>query len=143
MASKEYKFVKSLLFGDDSLSPEQAKTRMLVMYLFTGVITTIVNFIFFTAFNELVPFHYDVTLFKWEFDLFLLVNQTIAWLASVIVAYITNRAFVFVSNGNYIKEFFIFATARIVSFFLVELGTFSLFLLLLENVMKIPHLVRN
>ena len=47
MASKEYKFVKSLLFGDDSLSPEQAKTRMLVMYLFTGVITTIVNFIFF------------------------------------------------------------------------------------------------
>ena len=102
MASKEYKFVKSLLFGDDSLSPEQAKTRMLVMYLFTGVITTIVNFIFFTAFNELVPFHYDVTLFKWEFDLFLLVNQTIAWLASVIVAYITNRAFVFVSNGNYI-----------------------------------------
>ena len=139
MASKEYKFVKSLLFGDDSLSPEQAKTRMLVMYLFTGVITTIVNFIFFTAFNELVPFHYDVTIFKLEFDLFLLVNQTIAWLASVIVAYITNRAFVFVSNGNYIKEFFIFATARIVSFFLVELGTFSLFLLLLENVMKIPQ----
>lgn len=60
-------------------------------------------------------------------------------MASVIVAYITNRAFVFVSNGNYIKEFFIFATARIVSFFLVELGTFSLFLLLLENVMKIPQ----
>ena len=46
MASKEYKFVKSLLFGDDSLSPEQAKTRMLVMYLLLVLLLLLLTLFF-------------------------------------------------------------------------------------------------
>lgn len=131
--------IKTLFYGSPTLTPKQEHARMLFMYLVSGVLTTVVNFISFTAFNELVPYTYYVQLISWRFDLLLLVNQTIAWVLSVIAAYITNRAFVFVSKGNIIREFISFTAARLLSFFVIELGTFTLMTILCENALKIPE----
>jgi putative flippase GtrA len=64
-------------------------------------------------------------------------NQTVAWIIAVIFAYITNRIFVFNSNGPVFKEFIVFISSRIATLLAFELGTFELFVLLLQNVIGI------
>ena len=56
----------------------------------------------------------------------------------MICAFVTNRLFVFRSNGNPLVEFFAFTASRVATFFIFELGTFALFVMLCENVMGVP-----
>ena len=130
--------LKQLFKGDDNMTDKQKSLREIVMYLFCGGLTTLVNLISFAVFDHFVTAEYPVTFIKWDFDLFLLLNQTIAWLLAVIVAFVTNRAFVFLSNGSVLKEFFTFVASRIATFFIIELGTFALFVMICENFFDIP-----
>ena len=100
-------------------------------YLFFGVMTTVVNFIVFKIFKDRMD---------------LLVANIIAWLASVIFAYVTNKLFVFESKSwkpNVLfKEIVSFSGARVLTLGIEELGLFVMINLLhLENVLEIPKLL--
>lgn len=82
------------------------KYKEIIMYLIFGVCTTVVNFIFYTVFVELLNF--DITL-----------SNAIAWVFAVTFAFVTNKIFVFQSHqksfGGLIKEIFSFFGSRIIS----------------------------
>ena len=94
--------------------------RETVTYLIFGVLTTVVNFGIF----KLV----DLTFEKaFTADLTLLTNF-IAWVGSVIFAYVTNKLFVFESKSwawqVLIREVPSFVAARVASFGIEEAGLF-------------------
>lgn len=126
--------IKQLLKGDDNLTDKEKKFRELFTYLLFGGLTTVVNLVAFAVFDHFVTAEKVVKIFTKEFDLYVLLNQSIAWLLAVIFAFVTNRSFVFLSNGSIVKEFLSFAGARLATFFIIELGTFALFILFWENV---------
>jgi putative flippase GtrA len=83
-------------------------------YLIFGVLTTVVNWIVFQLFNELL----SVT---WA------ISNVIAWIASILFAYFTNRKYVFPSSGKHIaREFALFVQFRLVSLLLEMLFLFIL-----------------
>ncbi|MDY5911189.1 MAG: GtrA family protein [Inconstantimicrobium porci] len=87
------------------------KKRELFLYLFWGVMTTIINIVSLWFFNVLLGVN-------------LLVSNTIAWFLSVLVAFLTNRIWVFHSPTNTLKEFFV----QMFNFFVARIAT-----LLIEN----------
>lgn len=80
-------------------------TREVVSYLFFGVLTTLVNFLVF----ELARF----------FQVHYTISTIIAWIMSVIFAYITNKVFVFESKSfklqTLAKESLSFVGFRLIS----------------------------
>lgn len=94
------------------------KYKELILYVFFGGLTTLVNFAAFKFFNVVLgEEHY-------------LISNVIAWFVSVVFAYITNKLFVFESRTwqtkKICKEIFSFFTARIFSFAIEEAGLFAL-----------------
>ncbi len=94
------------------------KYKELILYVFFGALTTLVNFATFKFFN--------VVLGEERY----LISNVIAWFVSVIFAYITNKLFVFESRswqpkeiGKEISSFF---TARVFSFVIEEAGLYVL-----------------
>lgn len=87
--------------------------RETVLYVVFGAITTVVNIVSFQfCFNLLgIP---------------TLIANGIAWILSVLVAYVTNKLFVFQSHnehmGQFFKEMLMFFAARLLSFGIDELG---------------------
>ncbi|MDD3242007.1 MAG: GtrA family protein [Bacilli bacterium] len=81
------------------------KYREIVMYIIFGVLTTLVNIITFYVLDLL-----GVNVY---------INNTIAWILSVLFAYLTNRKYVFNSdkgNKGFIKEMGFFFLFRIFSY---------------------------
>ena len=72
-----------------------------ILYLIFGVLTTIVNILTFSIMERLTTN--------------LIFNNTVAWICSVLFAFITNRNIVFQSTGNKLKELCLFFGSRIVS----------------------------
>lgn len=70
------------------------KYKHLVAYLFWGVVTTIVNI---GAYQIMSP------IWHWNYEL----STVIAWFLSVLVAYFTNKVWVFGSPYTTVKAFFI------------------------------------
>lgn len=87
--------------------------RETVLYVIFGAITTIVNIVSFQfCFNLLqIP---------------TLISNAIAWVLSVLVAYVTNKLFVFQSKNErfsqFVREIALFFGARLLSFGIDELG---------------------
>lgn len=80
--------------------------KHITLYLISGVLTTVVNyFIYF--------------LLTWGFNVNYLVANAIAWIIAVLVAYITNKVWVFKSKSDsaieYLSEFVKFVIARLSS----------------------------
>lgn len=94
------------------------KYKELITYVFFGALTTLVNFLAFSLFRAL-----------FGEELYLL-NNALAWLVSVIFAYITNKLFVFGSRSFeaklILKEISEFFGARVFSFALEEGGMWLL-----------------
>lgn len=77
------------------------KNKEVIMYLIFGVLTTVVNIVVYYIFNDVLQVHY-------------MISNVIAWILSVLFAYITNRKYVFESNGDsIITELSKFVTARL------------------------------
>ena len=75
--------------------------KELISYLIFGVLTTIVNIVVYYVFNTWLQVNY-------------LVSNAIAWIASVLFAYITNRKYVFESkNTSMFNELVKFIGARL------------------------------
>lgn len=90
------------------------KYKELILYLVFGGLTTLVNFVVFYLLNVVTGEEYY------------LVNNIVAWFASVIFAYITNKLWVFESKSlavkTVVKELAEFFSARIFSFAVEEGG---------------------
>ena len=113
-----------------SVSKLFAKHKEIIVYIFFGVLTTLVNFaVFFCLQGVFGREGY-------------LLHNAIAWVAGVLFAYITNKLFVFNSKSwrasVVVKESLQFVAARLFSFFVEEMG-----LLLLVDVLKAGEYTLN
>ena len=98
-----------------------------ISYLFFGVLTTVVNFVTTALCNRLAGDGYSTLVlfniggfaFRWTYAV-----QAIAWIVSVLFAFITNKLFVFESRAGGAKEIFkelaSFFGARVISFLIFE-----------------------
>lgn len=116
----------------------------IVSYLVFGVLTTVVNFVTYMLLGIFAGENYEArVLFSigtFDFRLILLMNG-IAWVASVLFAFVTNKLFVFESSSwkpdVLTKEIISFFGARVVSFILFE----ELLFALLVSVLHINDLI--
>lgn len=83
--------------------------KKIILYLFFGVLTTLVNFIVYFIFQKILPISYQLNIF-------------LAWVISVLFAFYTNKYFVFQNNTGQNKwlEMLRFYSSRILSL-IVEL----------------------
>lgn len=101
------------------------KYREYISYIFFGVLTTLVNFVFYWLFADV-------------FGVVYYISTALAWFFSVLFAYITNRIWVFESTktgvGNILKEAFLFFLSRGIS------GLFDLvFIVFLVEIIHVGH----
>ena len=91
-------------------------TREFLVYLFFGILTTVVNFAVFGWMKDILG------------DDLTLLSNAIAFVVSVIFAFLTNKPFVFASKSwklpVVIKEFAAFIGSRLATFGLEETGLF-------------------
>ena len=98
--------------------------KEIILYLIFGGLTTLVNMASFTLLNE-------VCHLGW------VPSNIIAWILSVVFAYITNRKYIFESNNDNIsKEIFLFFFFRVLS-----LGLDMLFMWLFIEMIGMHDLV--
>ena len=118
--------LKTIIVGGKDLTEKQEKIRKLFMYLVSGGLTTVVNWVCYIAIDKLVQVDMTVNLFGKPVSLKYIINQIICWIIAVLVAYFLNRITVFRSKGNILRELLSFTGARIISFLVLELGVYSL-----------------
>lgn len=102
------------------------KYKEIIMYLIFGVLTTLVNIVSFYIMD------------KCKINLY--VNNTIAWILSVLFAYVTNKLFVFESKSLepkvLIKEGLSFFGFRLISYFMDMICIF-----LMVDIFKINKMI--
>ena len=108
--------LKTIIVGGKDLTEKQEKIRKLFMYLVSGGLTTVVNWVCYIAIDKLVQVDMTVNLFGKPVSLKYIINQIICWIIAVLVAYFLNRITVFRSKGNILRELLSFTGARIISF---------------------------
>ena len=131
--------LKTIIVGGKDLTEKQEKIRKLFMYLVSGGLTTVVNWVCYIAIDKLVQVDMTVNLFGKPVSLKYIINQIICWIIAVLVAYFLNRITVFRSKGNVVRELLSFTSARIVSFLVLELGLLYLMLWICELITKVPY----
>lgn len=119
-----------------------------LMYLVFGVLTTVVNFVVFWLCGKITDA--DTTLLTLgTFDLkWVYIANAVAWVCSVVFAFVTNKLFVFESkskdSGSVIRELVSFFGARILCFVIFDVAVFALLydvLHLNEYIVKIVNAV--
>ena len=94
------------------------KYKELILYVFFGVLTTLVNLVCFELLNKAIG------------ENLYLVSNAIAWIIAVIFAYAVNKFFVFSSRSLnpklLLREFSEFLGARVFSFLVEEAGLWLL-----------------
>ena len=113
------------------------KYNDIILYLFFGICTTIINFLVYCILSEMNIFSREIKT---------VVNTWIAWFISVIFAYVTNRKWVFKSHAkgfkNILKEITLFFSCRVATGILDVIIMF-LFVDNLHTNNKITKLVSN
>ena len=130
--------LKTIIFGGKELTEKQEKIRKLFMYLVSGGLTTVVNWVCYIAFDKLIQADMTVVLFSKPFSLKFIINQIVCWIIAVLVAYFLNRVTVFRSKGSILRELLTFFGARILSFLALELGVYSLMIWICVSVTGLP-----
>ena len=106
--------IKNLLHDEDK--------KEVLSYLIFGLLTTAVSwFVYFTMTALLKPESYETGSVTQK--LILHGSQWTSWLLSVLFAFFTNKRYVFKSNEKKAgawKEFFSFASARLIGYFLFD-----------------------
>lgn len=118
--------LKTIIVGDKDLTEKQEKIRKIFMYLVSGGITTVVNWVLYIVIDKLIQIDMTVDIIGKPVSLKFIINQIICWIVSVLVAYFLNRVTVFRSKGSIGRELMSFFGARIISFLVLELGLYSL-----------------
>jgi putative flippase GtrA len=118
--------LKTIIVGGKDLTEKQEKIRKLFMYLVSGGITTVINWVLYIVIDKLIQVDMTVNIIGKPVSLKYIINQIICWIVSVLVAYFLNRITVFRSKGSILRELMSFFGARIISFLVLELGLYSL-----------------
>ena len=118
--------LKTIIVGGKDLTEKQEKIRKIFMYLVSGGITTVVNWVLYIVIDKLIQVDMTVDIIGKPVSLKFIINQIICWIVSVLVAYFLNRVTVFRSKGSIGRELMSFFGARIISFLVLELGLYSL-----------------
>lgn len=104
----------------------------IILYLIMGVLTTVVNIVFFYIFIQ------------WNVDY--RIATTIAWIVSVIFAYISNKLYVFKSKTAtkkaFINEILSFFWFRLLSYF-IDLGSMILMVSCMNTNETIAKIIAN
>jgi len=113
--------IKKLLNNDE--------TKQLILYAVFGVLTTLVNWaVYFLLTAILKPENHIKGSFTHA--AILNVSNGLGWILSVLFAFITNRKYVFSSESkntkDKLKEFFLFVSARVLSYFLFDVLGYNL-----------------
>ncbi|MDR1630715.1 MAG: GtrA family protein [Oscillospiraceae bacterium] len=118
---------------------EKLLSYEVVLYVFFGVVTTVVNYVTFLGCDAVFGTGPITTLnlFGRAWDIsWVFISNLIAWVVGVLVAFVTNKLFVFESKswraGVVLKEFPPFVGARLFSLLVETFG-----LVLLFNIMGI------
>ena len=98
--------------------PFYMRHREGLLYLFFGALTTAVSW------GSFYLFYYSLSLGE-------LIANVLSWVAAVIFAFLTNRAFVFRATGNLAKEAISFFASRLTTLLLEE-GWIFLFVTILS-----------
>jgi putative flippase GtrA len=98
------------------------KYKSVISYLFWGVITTLVNIAVFAILSNYMHMFYQV-------------SNVIAWFASVLVAYISNKLWVFNSHTETLGEL----THEAIRFFLMRTATLILDLIIMYVGVSLLH----
>ena len=130
--------LKTIIVGGKDLTEKQEKIRKLFMYLVSGGLTTVVNWVCYIAFDKLIQADMTVVLFSKPFSLKFIINQIVCWIIAVLVAYFLNRVTVFRSKGSILRELLTFFGARIISFLVLELGVYSLMIWICVSITGLP-----
>ncbi len=104
-------------------------------YVFFGVLTTLVNWLFYLTLTSVLGLHAQE---KGSASYTLIANtsQVISWFLSVLFAYFTNRRFVFGSKtqkGLFFRELWQFVSSRALGYVLFDLLLFNVFLLFMTD----------
>lgn len=119
-----------------SLLQNKEKMRELIVYVFFGVLTTVVNWVIYTLLTTVL----GMTNYPEGSASYVLIGNAanaVAWIVSVLFAFFTNKRYVFKSektreNGAW-KEFGLFVSARVLSYLLFDLGLYTLCLFFLPH----------
>ena len=119
-----------------SLLQNKEKMRELIVYVFFGVLTTVVNWVIYTLLTTVL----GMTSYPEGSASYVLIGtaaNAVAWIVSVLFAFFTNKRYVFKSektreNGAW-KEFGLFVSARVLSYLLFDLGLYTLCLFFLPH----------
>ena len=79
--------LKTVVFGSKELTESQEKKRKLFMYLVSGGITTVANWVVYIIVDLAVKNDMMMSVFGFEFTLKYGLKQIIGWIVAVIVAY--------------------------------------------------------
>lgn len=97
------------------------KYREILLYVFFGVLTTLINIIVFFLMRDFL-------------NSSIVISNTIAWLLSVLFAFVTNKKWVFESKNNQrLKEMVHFYLARIATLLIETIVLYILIDLMLIN----------
>ena len=130
--------LKTIIVGGKDLTEKQEKIRKLFMYLVSGGLTTVVNWVLYIVIDKLIQVDMTVNVFGKPVSLKYIINQIICWIVSVLVAYFLNRITVFRSKGSIVRELMSFFGARIISFLVLELGLYSLMIWVCVAITGLP-----
>ena len=118
------------------LLQDKEKMRELIVYVFFGVLTTVVNWVIYTLLTMVL----GMTSYPEGSASYVLIGNAanaVAWIVSVLFAFFTNKRYVFKSektreNGAW-KEFGLFVSARVLSYPLFDLGLYTVCLFFLPH----------
>lgn len=108
------------------------KHREIILYLAFGVITTVIAFVTYEAVLLLAEHAFHVSMENKTtvaYTVSYLLAQILQWLIAVLVAFYTNRKWVFTeadhSRGSLWKQLTLFAGSRVATFFLDLVATYG------------------
>ena len=95
------------------------KYREIILYLFWGVMTTIVSWITYSVFVSLFSSGIVFSILRFSFSVDIMLANILSWICAVTFAFITNKLFVFQSKSWQFQifwpELWKFFSARIVT----------------------------
>ena len=119
-----------------ALIKDKKKMRELILYVFFGLMTTVVNWVVYLAVTGAL----GLSSYGEGSASYLLISnigQVTAWILAVLFAYATNKKYVFQRlkdrRSGALKEFWLFVSARIASLLIFDLLLFNVLLFLGVN----------
>jgi putative flippase GtrA len=137
---------RALLDRIKAVLSDRNRMKEITLYILFGVATTAVNWGVYVALTAAFGLS-GLSVGSWQHKLVSNGSNITAWILGVLFAYFTNRKFVFrsdpgTSEGRW-KEFFLFVSARIMSYVLFDFTLFNFSVYYLGIGDKVTKLLMN